>query len=50
MRFEGDDRVDSTVRARVGGDVLEEMNLGCISVGVFCLFDDGYRGVVTVGD
>jgi hypothetical protein len=47
--FEGDDRVNTTMRARVGRYILKEMDICYIPVGLFGLFDDRYRCVVTVG-
>jgi hypothetical protein len=38
--FESDDRMDTTMRARVGRYIFEEMNLGCMAVGFLCFFDD----------
>jgi hypothetical protein len=42
MGFESDDRMNAAVRARVGRYIFEKMDLGYVSVGFLCFFDDRY--------
>lgn len=48
MRFEGNDRMDASMRAGVSSDIFQEMNLGRVSCCFLCFLNDGYRRVVTV--
>lgn len=48
VRFECNDRVNTAVRACVGRDILEEMNLSCVSIDVLRFLNDRYRRIVTV--
>ena len=40
--FEGDYRVNSPMRARVGCYIFKEMDFSCASGDFLCFLDDGY--------
>ena len=46
--FESDDRMNTTVRARVGRYIFEKMYFRSISVGLLRFLDDRYRCIITV--
>lgn len=48
VRFEGNDRMDASMRAGVSSDIFQEMNLGRVSCCFLCFLNDGYRRVITV--